>query len=311
MKGKEILVSQAFKNKNMSKNKNQNDEYDIDNDNIEEDDRQDYNNAVPSWMAGSSDDSDEDEDYGGDKDNYDEEGAGHESLIDDQDINIEEYEEEDKNPLSNKDDDGSEDDTWDEEEEKEPEGAGDDSSDSVNIAKSKIVLIKKLLSNIKDNSDKLNRLLGVLVTSEDEARINISEASEGIINTAGDDASKIVEGVFDGENMIGPDGKQYSVPSNYASKSKLVEGDILKLTITQKGTFVYKQIKPIERDRVIGTLEKTLDGSYIVSSGSKKWKILTASVTYFKGDLGDEAVILVPRASDSKWAAVENIIKNK
>ena len=32
--------------------------------------------------------------------------------------------------------------------------------------------------------------------------------------------------------MIGPDGKNYPVPANYASKSKLIEGDILKLTIT-------------------------------------------------------------------------------
>ena len=45
-------------------------------------------------------------------------------------------------------------------------------------------------------------------------------------------AGRVIEGVFDGENMIGPDGKQYSVPANYASKSKLVEGDILKMKIS-------------------------------------------------------------------------------
>ena len=38
---------------------------------------------------------------------------------------------------------------------------------------------------------------------------------------------KILEGVFDGQNMVGSDGRQYIVPPNYASKSKLVEGDIL------------------------------------------------------------------------------------
>src|SRR5690349_18112862 len=51
--------------------------------------------------------------------------------------------------------------------------------------------------------------------------------------TAGGD--QIIEGVFTGEKMIGPDGQEYSVPPNYASKSKLVEGDHMKLTITGQG----------------------------------------------------------------------------
>lgn len=279
----------------MDENKNQNEEYDFDND---FDNDQDHSVSVPSWMTGSSDYDNDDEDE------EDKDVMGHESLVDDQDVDIQEYEEEERTPFDNDDNDEIADDEEDEDDDEED-------NDNVVMAKSKIILIKKLLSNIKENTDKLNNLLGGLVTSEDEERINIVETTEGVIGTNEDNASKIVEGVFDGENMIGPDGKQYSVPSNYASKSKLVEGDLLKLTITQKGTFVYKQIKPIERDRVIGTLEKLIDGSYMVSSGSKKWRILTASVTYFKGESGDEAVILVPKAGESKWAAVENIIKGK
>jgi uncharacterized protein YrzB (UPF0473 family) len=41
----------------------------------------------------------------------------------------------------------------------------------------------------------------------------------------------------------------------------------------------------------------------------KIYKILLASITYFKGEEGDEVVILVPQDADSDWAAVENIIK--
>jgi hypothetical protein len=67
-------------------------------------------------------------------------------------------------------------------------------------------------------------------------------------------SGKIIEGVFDGQVMIGPDGKSYPVPANYASKSKLVEGDILKLTIADDGGFIYKQIGPIPRRQIIGTL---------------------------------------------------------
>ena len=90
-----------------------------------------------------------------------------------------------------------------------------------------------------------------------EAETNLAAAKELLISIIGDDGTvvtprnsqedvggKVVEGVFDGQIMIGPDGKSYPVPANYASKSKLVEGDILKLTIADDGGFIYKQIGP-------------------------------------------------------------------
>lgn len=130
---------------------------------------------------------------------------------------------------------------------------------------------------------------------------------EPVLEEAG---SRVIEGVFDGQNMVGPDGKQYSVPANYASKSKLVEGDILKLTITADGTFIYKQIGPAERQRLIGELVRDSgSGEYKVLAGGKSYKVLLASITYFKGDPGDEVIVLVPKDGDSRWAAVENIIK--
>jgi len=184
----------------------------------------------------------------------------------------------------------------------------DTESDTVNIPKSKVILMKKLFDNIKNNSEQLAQLMSGFITREDEERISISQvADEGFKKD--DEEGKVVEGVFDGESMIGPDGKKYSVPANYASKSKLIEGDIMKLTITASGTFVYKQIGPIERARVIGQLEKEADGSYNVVADGKRWRVLPASVTYFKGQPGDEVVILVPKVGESRWAAVENIIR--
>ena len=184
--------------------------------------------------------------------------------------------------------------------------------DSVTISKSKVVLVKKLLSNIKENSDKLSNILSSFVSEEDEALIGLGQAADENFESSESEPGegKIIEGVFDGENMIGPDGKQYSVPANYASKSKMVEGDILKLTITAKGTFVYKQISPIERIRVIGVLDKSPEGNFTVNSEGRKWRVLTASVTYFKGESGDETVVLIPRTGECKWAAVENIVRN-
>ena len=121
---------------------------------------------------------------------------------------------------------------------------------------------------------------------------------------------RIVEGIFDGKGMVGPDGKEYPIPPNYASKSKLVEGDMLKLTITPSGAFVFKQIGPIERSRVVATLGfDATTGEFYATTDGKRWSVIKASVTYFKGEPADEVVLLVPKSTPSKWAAVENIIK--
>lgn len=134
----------------------------------------------------------------------------------------------------------------------------------------------------------------------------------GVSSMASDeDGVRVVEGAFDGQNMVGPDGKQYSVPANYASKSKLVEGDILKLTISRDGSFIYKQIGPIQRQRLIGQLIRDdATGEFKVMVDGRGYKVLLASITYFKGEVGDEVVILVPQDGETRWAAVENIIKH-
>ena len=152
-----------------------------------------------------------------------------------------------------------------------------------------------------------------------EAEINLAAAKELLISIIGDNGAiitphtsanadargKVVEGVFDGQKMAGPDGKEYPVPANYASKSKLVEGDILKLTITDDGSFVYKQIGPTERKQIIGTLVQH-DGAYYVETNGREYRILLASVTYFKINVGDQVTIIIPVDNpDAIWAAVE------
>lgn len=153
-----------------------------------------------------------------------------------------------------------------------------------------------------------------------EAETNLAAAKELLISILGDDGTvitptntntteevrgKVVEGVFDGQKMAGPDGKEYSVPANYASKSKLVEGDILKLTIADNGSFIYKQIDPVERVQIIGTLVQH-DGAYYVEAGGREYRILLASVTYFRINIGDQVSIIIPADNpDATWAAVE------
>ncbi|HEX9595131.1 MAG TPA: hypothetical protein VF996_03325 [Candidatus Saccharimonadales bacterium] len=149
-----------------------------------------------------------------------------------------------------------------------------------------------------------------------EAETNLAAAKELLVSLVGDDpevvnvarednVGKVIEGVFDGQNMIGPDGKTYPVPANYASKSKLVQGDILKLSIADDGSFIYKQIGPVPRKQIIGTLVQR-DGHYFVEASAREYRVLLASVTYFKAKPGDQISIIVPEdEEDVEWAAIE------
>ncbi len=148
-----------------------------------------------------------------------------------------------------------------------------------------------------------------------EAETNLAAAKELLISLVGDDAvvsasvkdeniGKVIEGVFDGQNMVGSDAKTYPVPANYASKSKLVQGDILKLTIAEDGAFLYKQIGPIPRKQVVGVLTQK-EGHYVVTVGDKEYRVLLASVTYFKAKPGDQVSINVPEDGNAEWAALE------
>ncbi|OGI19315.1 MAG: hypothetical protein A3J06_03640 [Candidatus Moranbacteria bacterium RIFCSPLOWO2_02_FULL_48_19] len=119
----------------------------------------------------------------------------------------------------------------------------------------------------------------------------------------------VIEGTFDGQVMLGTDGKQYPVPANYASKSKLVEGDMLKLTITADGAFLYKQIGPIERRHAIAVVTQDENGNYYILANGKPYRVLLASITYFKAAPGDEVAIVIPQNLDATWAAIENVIQ--
>lgn len=120
---------------------------------------------------------------------------------------------------------------------------------------------------------------------------------------------RVLEGIFDGEKMIGDDAGIYTIPPNYASKSKLVEGDRLKLTITHNGSFIYKQVKPIGRKRLVGELVFDAElNQWGVFSEGKLYKVLKASVTFYKGNIGEEAVVLVADDRPCVWGAIENII---
>src|SRR3989338_7130098 len=118
-----------------------------------------------------------------------------------------------------------------------------------------------MLDSAEKNIQSARQILREMMGSRPAPMVALERAKVMTVASAG----KIIEGVFDGQNMMGPDGKKYPVQANYASKSKLVEG--------------------------------------------KTYKVLLASLTYFKAENGDEITVVVPRDQDAEWAAVENVIK--
>jgi len=166
---------------------------------------------------------------------------------------------------------------------------------------------------MSDLDDKqIKRLRSLII----EAETNLAAAKELLSSLLGDNPEmtsaeredqlgKVIEGVFDGQNMVGSDAKTYPVPANYASKSKLVQGDILKLTIADDGAFLYKQIGPIPRKQVVGALVQR-EGHYFVDVEKHSYRVLLASVTYFKAKPGDQISVSIPTDDDTvEWAAIE------
>jgi hypothetical protein len=173
---------------------------------------------------------------------------------------------------------------------------------------SNLALIAQMIDAAEKNIKSAKQLLKEMAGGKDMLSDDNRFAEKAqILSTY--EGGKIIEGVFDGQNMIGPDGKQYPVPANYASKSKLVEGDVLKLTIADDGSFIYKQIGPAERIKVLATLTKDDKGDFRAIADGKAYKVLLASITYFKAEPGDQITIILPKDHDATWSAVENVIK--
>ncbi len=166
-------------------------------------------------------------------------------------------------------------------------------------------LVDSAMSSLKTANSLLKELTGVSDSSRE--RLSTRAGTMGMSAYAGGNAAKVVEGIFDGQNMVDSLGQTYPIPANYASKSKLVEGDGMKLTITDEGKFIYKQIAPVERKTIVGVLIQE-DGQYKVLADGKAYRLLLASVTFYRAEVGDQVTILLPKSGTANWGAVDAII---
>lgn len=173
----------------------------------------------------------------------------------------------------------------------------------------KFVRIKELVDNAEAALKMAKQLIADAMGLRETEKVEpgVYKAKAATVTKEPEVSGKIIEGVFDGQNMVDKKGTVYPVPANYASKSKLIPGDVLKLTITEDGKFLYKQIGPVERKTIIGPLVYN-DGRYQILANNKAYNVLLASVTYFRADVGDEVTLIIPMNEDSDWGAIEAVL---
>ena len=169
----------------------------------------------------------------------------------------------------------------------------------------KLALAKEMLDNAESSVRSAKRILAEI--SGQKIGDTYSQAAQGLSSSHTSDEGKVIEGIFSGERMKAQDGEEYPVPANYASKSKLIPGDVLKLTIADDGRFLYKQIGPVARRTVIGTLVNE-NGQFRVLAEGHAYRVLLASVTYFKAEVGDRVTLIIPEAGESDWGAIEAVL---
>ena len=166
----------------------------------------------------------------------------------------------------------------------------------------KLLAIRDFILSAEKSIQSAKKLLGSLTEGGEGQNLEILDTSSLHSYTSED--QKIVEGVFTGESMLGPDGNMYPVPQNYSSKSHLVQGSKLKAIIHGNGKIVYKIIEEIPYDTITGLLTKNRDRYQVIADG-KTYNVLLAAVTYIKGEVGDSIAIRIPKGKDATFAAIE------
>lgn len=170
---------------------------------------------------------------------------------------------------------------------------------------SKLKALRDLIHSAQTSINSAKKLLNSMVGDTDGGEDFDIDASSTSSYASWD--LQIVEGVFTGESMLGPDGNTYPVPQNYASKSLLVQGSKLKAIIEPTGRIKYKIIGEIPFETKVGIVTKNGE-KYQINTSEKSYNVLMAAVTFHKCEVGDTVSIRVPEGKNATYAVIEAVI---
>lgn len=159
-------------------------------------------------------------------------------------------------------------------------------------AEKSVISAKKLLKEMMEDE-------GVEITN--------APISTEWLSMWGEWEDKYIEWVFTWEDMLGADGIKYPVPWNYASKSKLVQWDKMKVIIDSHWKMKYKQTAQIDRETKVWLLTKDWT-KYQAVVEWETYNLITAAVTHYKANIWDTITVIVPKWKEATFAAVETIV---
>lgn len=115
-----------------------------------------------------------------------------------------------------------------------------------------------------------------------------------------------IVGSYNGSQMVAEDGTAYDVPSNYAAKTKLVFGDVLKL-IDEDGKKLFKQIDRVDRTKVEGILTKK-EGEWYLLTDRGSYKVSDTAAEFQGAQLNSEATAFIPKNNlEAPFAAIDQV----
>ena len=172
--------------------------------------------------------------------------------------------------------------------------------------KNQIIAIKDFIMTADKSLKNAKKLLNDLIKENDIDFNKTIDLDASWLHSYSSEDSLIVEWVFTWEEMLWSNWERYPIPANYCSKSKMVQWDKLKVTISPNGKMMYKQIAPIEREfkKWLLTEDK---GKYQVIVDWEIYNLLTAAVTHFWGKIWDSITIIVPKGKKATFAALDSI----
>lgn len=173
----------------------------------------------------------------------------------------------------------------------------------------KIKALRDLIVTAQWSINSAKKILQSLLGEDNQSELDFSEEMNWL-STYDSTESKVIEGVFTGEGMLGTDGNMYPVPQNYASKSLLVQWSKLKATIDRNWRIKYKIISEIPFTTLIWVITKNGE-KYQIATEAKSYNVLVAAITFHKCAIGDTVTIRIPEWKDATYAVIEAIIPKK
>jgi len=186
------------------------------------------------------------------------------------------------------------------------------SQNTVSDADTSIILNKDDLTvdlkdpNLKSQLNKLKKLVDAAERALDSAK----DVMEAIMERKDYKSMPGVEGKYDGKYIIASDGSKHEVPSNYAAKSRLVYGDVLKI-IEEDGKKVFKQIEKVARKNLEGVVTKK-EGKWHVLTETGSHLLLDRAIEFNQVKLNDLIDVVLPESNlSAPFAAFNKVVKSE